>query len=145
MIISDYYKFCHLPGTKSKSRFDCVTCTKSYEPFEVLRNKLGDLFLYYTDVPVSFNNKVKSKADKCLSKSHSISSIFVPDITLPLAYGDVRGTLDGLLLVFNPDYTVMELFIARGQKNNKINLYNLLVDGELRYELQYFRGILENA
>ncbi len=139
MLLTDYYYFKHLPDSKSKSRYDCVNSTANYIPLESLRNKAGDLFIYYSDVPECFNQRAKNKADKIISKTKSISSIFVPDVTLPYAYGDIQGTSDGLLIVSNPNYSVLELFIARGQKNNKRNLYTLLADGELIDEIEYFR------
>ena len=34
MNLTDYYKMVKLPTCKSKLRFDCVTSTGGYEPFE---------------------------------------------------------------------------------------------------------------
>ncbi len=135
MILSDYYKFEHLPECKSQTRFDCSTSTKSNPDFEALRNKHGLLFLYYGDVPDNFKASSKRKADKVLTKTKSISSVFVPDITKPFAFGDVRNTKDALLFIFNTDYTAFELYVARGQRNNRAALYNLLADGELADEI----------
>ena len=138
-ILTDYYKFAKLPNQKSKYRFDCVSGSGAYSPFEVLRNKKGKLFVYYTDVPDNFNATAKRKADKSINKGKNISSVYVPDIENLFAYGDVRSTKDALLIVFNKDYTEMELFISRGQKNNRIALYNLLTDGELNSEIEFLR------
>ena len=135
MILSDYYYFKHLPEGKSATRFDCTKSTKSNPDFEVLRNKHGQLFLYYGDVPDNFKASTKRKADKVLTKTKSISSVFVPDVTKPFAFGDVRNTKDALLFIFNVDYTAFELYVARGQRNNKKNLYWLLADGELTDEI----------
>jgi hypothetical protein len=139
MILTDYYKFAHLQETKSKSRFDLIECTGTYNPFEIIRNKKGKLFYHYTDVPDNFNAKVKRRADKSINNGRNISSVFVPDIKSLFAYGDVRATKDALLIIFNTDYTEMELFTARGQKNNRIALYNLLADGELNNEIENLR------
>ena len=52
-----------------------------------------------------------------------------------MGYGDVRNTQDAILIVFNGTYSQMEIFVARGQKNNRMQLYNLLADGELDSEM----------
>lgn len=135
MILSDYYQFKHLPSCKSATRFDCVTSTKSNPDLEILRNKHGQLFLYYGSVPDNFKANAKRKADMVLSKTKSISSVYVPDVTKLFAFGDLRGTKDALLFVFNTDSTAFELYVARGQKNNRGALYNLLADGELIDEI----------
>jgi len=139
MILTDYYKAEKLPQSKSKHRLDVTLSTGTYEPFEALRNKKNELFFYYGDVPENFRSEAKRKADKCISKTKNISSVFVPDVTLPFAYGDVNNTSDGILLVFNDDYTAIEIFIARGQRNNKRNLYYLLCDNELQNEIELLR------
>ena len=135
MILSDFYYFEHLQECKSATRFDCTVSTKSNPELELLRNKQGRLFIYYGDVPENFRADVKRKADKVLSKTKSISSVFVPDVSKPIAFGDIRGTKDALLFVFNTDATAFELYVARGQKNNRAALYNLIADGELDNEI----------
>lgn len=139
MILTDYYKMTKLPEGKSKLRIDCTASTKSYPEFEELRNKKEALFFYFGDVPDCFNGNAKRKADKALTKTKSISSIYVPDIEKRLGFGDMVGTLDALLFIFNNDYTEIEIFIARGQKNNVRQLYNLLSDGELKNEIEQLR------
>lgn len=139
MILSDYYLLEKLPLSKSKMRYDVTESTGGYQSFETLKNKAGQLFFYYGDVPDRFNARVKRRADKCISKTHNISSVFVPDVTLPFAYGDVNFSSDAILLVFKDDYRVIELYVARGQKNNQRNIYNLLCDGELNNEIQLLK------
>ncbi len=144
MILTDLYKFAKLPNQKSKTRFDCTSCTETYNAFEILRNKKGNLFIYYTDLPDKFRATAKRKADKSINKGRNISSVFVPDIESLFAYGDVRTTTDALLLIFNNNHTEMEVFIARGQKNNRMSLYNLLADGELNNEIENLRKQAKN-
>ena len=136
MILSDYYLLEKLPDNKSKMRYDVTESTGSYQSFEILKNKTGQLFFYYGDVPDRFNAKVKRRADKCISKGFNISSVFVPDVTLLFAYGDINHTSDAILLVFKDDYRFIELYVARGQKNNQRNIYYLLCDGELNNEME---------
>lgn len=135
-ILTDYYRMQHLPGTKSKSRMDCTLSTKSYPDLESLRNKAGKLFFYFHDLPEHFKANAKRKADKAITKTKSISSVYLPEITLPLGYGDIKGTQDALVFVFSEDFTTMDVFVARGQRNNKTGLYNLLADGELDEEIE---------
>ena len=52
-----------------------------------------------------------------------------------MGFGDVKSTQDAILIVFNFNYSQMEIFVARGQKNNCRQLYNLLADGELDTEI----------
>jgi hypothetical protein len=139
MILTDYYRFEKLPDQKSKLRIDCTTSTKSYPEFEMLRNKTRQLFVYFGDVPDRFGGNVHRKADKAITKVQNISSVYVPDVTRLAAFGDIRGTTDALLILFNDNYTRFDLFIARGQKNNVRQLYNLLIDGELLEEIEYLK------
>lgn len=135
MILTDYYKFEKLPEQKSKLRIDCTASSNSYPEFEALRNKDGNLFVYFGDVPERFAGNIHRKADKAITKVKNISSVYVPDITKPIGFGDVRGTQDALLMAFNADYTQIDVFVARGQKNNVRQLFNLFADNELEREM----------
>lgn len=149
MILTDYYRFEKLPGQKSKLRIDCTASTCSYNPLEALRNKAGDLFLYIGD-----NTHTKAgqerKSDMALSKTAHISSLYNPDLNLPYWYGDMKGTADAFLCILHNTRfvdgkiqvgtgAVMELFIARGHRNNRSQLYNALCDGELDEEMNALR------
>jgi len=135
MILTDYYKFEKLPEQKSKLRIDCTASSKSYPEFEALRNKEGNLFVYFGDVPDRFSGNIHRKADKAITKINNISSVFVPDVTRQIAFGDVRGTQDALLMAFNATYSEIDVFVARGQKNNVRQLFNLFADNELEREM----------
>lgn len=114
MILTDYYKFKRL-AILAKSRMDCIASTMSYPEFEEKRatkaNKatekrdatnVGDLIIYYNDVPSQFGGNVHRKADKSITlKGKNLSSVFVPDINSSFAYGDFKGTSDALLFVFH--------------------------------------------
>jgi hypothetical protein len=140
MILTDYYKFVHLPDSKSKTRIDCVCCTKSYNDFECLRNRQGKLFVYYGDVPDNFKASVKRKADKAITKAKNISSVFHPDLELnTFAYGDVKGTEDAILVIHDKDDTEFDIFVARGKKGYCLNLWQELSGGELDNEISMLR------
>lgn len=161
MILTDYYKFERL-ATKSKTRLDCVTSTRSYTEFEektVTKFQrstdkrdavnIGDFLIYLGSVPRGFRGDVHRKADKSISiKGKHISSVFVPDVTNNFAYGDVKGTSDALLFVFHnleivngviQSGSVVEIFVARGKSKNQVALYELLCDGGLDEEMNDLR------
>ena len=139
MILTDYYKGENLPESK-KTRYDVTASTRSYEYFETkLKTRTGSLAFYFGDIPDRWHFSSKDKPDKAITKGDNISSIFVPDVTLPFAFGDIKGTLDAILLVFSDSWQMIEIFIARGQKNNRRNLYSLLCDGELENEIESLR------
>ena len=161
MILTDYYRFERL-ASKSKTRLDCTASTMSYPEFEEKRcvkpqratekrdaTNVGDLVVYYGDVPDSFGGDVHRKANKSLTiKGKNLSSIYVPDPGTNFAYGDVRGTADALLLVLSNFEVVnctvqqgakLEIFIARGKSKDCKPLYNLLCDGELDEEMEQLK------
>lgn len=147
MILTDYYRFEKLPNQKSKLRIDCTASTSSYDPLEALRNKTGDLFLYIGDNTHTRAGKER-KADLVLSRTIHISSVYNPDLTLPYWYGDMKGTTDAFLFVHkNTEFidgeiqagAVIELFVARGQRNNRNQLYNILADDGFNDEMNTLR------
>nr|WP_294075795.1 hypothetical protein [Prevotella sp. UBA4952] len=164
MILTDYYRFERIKGTKAKLRIDCTASTGSYESLEekravkALRHtdkrdgcNVGDLFCYYGDVPQTFGGNVHRKADKALTKTKNISSIYIPDPQSNLGYGDMKGTADALLFIFHNaevvngklnDGAVIEIFVARGMARDKAGLYNELSDGMLDDEIEKLRKIL---
>lgn len=80
MIVTDYYKFAKLTS-KGKTRLDCVESTKSYNPFEDLRNrKTGELFIYAGD-NVYIKADAKRKTDIGFSKGKHITSLYTPNPT----------------------------------------------------------------
>ena len=147
MILTDYYRFEKLPNQKSKLRIDCTASTGSYNPLEMYRNKTGDLFLYIGDNTYTKAGEQR-KADLALSKTIHISSVYNPDPELPYWYGDMKGTSDAFLFVHHDTKfvnggiqvgAVIELFVARGQRNNRTQLYNALYDGELDEEMEQLK------
>ena len=147
MILTDYYRFEKLPNQKSKLRIDCTASTSSYDPLEALRNKTGDLFLYIGDNTHTKAGKER-KADLVLSRTIHISSVYNPDLNLPYWYGDMKATTDAFLFVHkNTEFingeiqigAVIELFVARGQRNNRNQLYNILADDGFDDEMNTLR------
>ena len=163
MIITDYYKF-EKTALKAKYRLDCVASTKSYPEFEGRRrtkaskatakrdaNFVGSLVFSYGVQCEDWKQDRRRKTDHCITVgSMNVSSIYVPDVTLPYAFGDVQGTTDAILFVFDDNFgvtdgrvnqgAVMEMFICRGQSKNCQALYNLLCDGGLDDEIEAMRN-----
>jgi hypothetical protein len=145
MILTDYYKGQRL--TEAQSRFDVTSSTGEYDLFEILLiNKLkfniGGLSFNYVPRPDRWTGK---KTDYAITKgSHNVTSVKRPDIETPFAYGDINGTNDGCIICFNPDFkdngiNTIEIFIARGCRNDTNSLWDLFTDGELIHEVEALR------
>lgn len=145
MIFNDYYKGEKL--TDAKSRFDIVASSSDYDLFEsLLINKRGFNIGGLSFNLVSRPDRWKKKnADLAICKgSHNITSLLRPDLSLNLAFGDINGKLDAVVFIFNPDWkevgiNTLEIFIARGLRNDLNSLWDLLIDGELDEEIEIFR------
>ena len=161
-ILTDYYCFERV-ATKSKTRLDCTLSTASYSPLEEKRitkatkatekrdgTEIGALICYYVDVPEGFGHDRHRKAGKAITiKGANFSSVYTPDLLSPYGFGDVKGTADALLFVFDNLEVAngaisqggkLEVFIARGQARNRVPLYNLLTDGQLEEEIEELRS-----
>ncbi len=137
MKLTDYYLMEEIKPLKSH-RFDCICSTGEYEPFETIaqRSKTGNFFCYYTGVPDSFTAEAQRKTDRVLTNGKNISSVFIPSLDEPLkGYGDTANTDDALLFNFSNDYKRLEIFVARGYRNNQKQLFDLFLDGELDDEI----------
>ena len=145
MILTDYYKGEKL--TDSKSRYDITSSTQEYDLFEsLLINKrifnIGGLSFNCGQRPDKWGGK---KTDMAITKgSQNITSVKRPNLENNVAYGDINGTNDGCIMVFNPDYKTagihtIEIFIARGLRNDTDCLWELFTDGELQLEILILR------
>lgn len=142
MKLTDYYKMAKLPTCKSKLRFDCITSTGGYEPFEERAQRVRDkrFKFYYGGTPDTFSADAQRKADRVITDTTNISSVYTPDLDNPLlGYGDVAHTNDALLFLFSEDYREIEIFVARGLKNHQKGLFSLFADGELADEVEQLR------
>lgn len=145
MILTDYYKGEKLTG--AKSRYDITASSGEYDLFEsLLINKTRFNVGGHSFNCVSRPDRWKKKnSDLAISKgSHNITSLIRPDINTNYAFGDINHTKDGCLIVFNPDHKesgikVIEIFIARGLKNDVNGLWDLLTDEELNPEMEILR------
>lgn len=146
MIIDELYTFEKI-GDK-KTRIDCISSTQGYEPFESMRNKQGNLFIY-----LGSSNHTKAgknhKADLAISKKNHISSIYILDVESNLGFGDMINTEDALLFILYDVKVVnnivqqgskIDVLVAKGQSKNRQNLYTLLEDGELDEQIETLRN-----
>lgn len=149
MILTDYYMGQKLKEVKAQYRFEVIQSTTEYDKFELLlinkRNpNPGGWSFNFVPRPKRWDGE--ESPDMAITKgSENISSVYIPDPELPYGFGDIKGTNDAVLVVFNEDYRTkgiisIELFIARGQKHNRKNLWFELVDGELNHEIEYLRS-----
>ena len=150
MILTDYYRLDDLKSATGKAnkshRLDCTASTGGYEPFEAIaaRARGHRFYCYLNGVPETFAADAQRRADLALTCTKNISSVFVPDIERPYrAYGDVKGTTDALLIRLAEDYTGVELYVARGYKNNSKNLFRAWVDGELENDVATLQAMAQ--
>ncbi len=143
-IFTDFYKGQLL--TEAKSRYDVTHSTGSYPFFEsLLINKqkfnVGGLSFNYAPRPTKFKGNEKRLAEMIIGKgSSSISSLFVPNLDKNyIAYGDVRTTNDAMIIFFDEGNKTIEIFIARGLKNDKQQLYSEVSGGFFDLELEAIR------
>lgn len=145
MILTDYYRGERL--TEAQSRFDVTASTGEYDLFEsLLINKkvfnIGGLSFNFIHRPDKWTGK---KTDYAITKgSHNITSVKRPDIKTPFGYGDIKGSNDGCIIVFNHDFkeagiNAIEIIIARGLRNDTNSLWDLFTDGELKTEVEALR------
>lgn len=139
MILTDYYRFKKSLNSPGGYRIDCIASTQSYPEFEKLRNDVGRLFMYLDEAQGLYNTKFKKKPDKILFHTRNISEVFMPDITRLLAFGNVLETVDAILMQCDNESDIVEIMIARGQKNNQLQLYHLFSDEVLAKEIEELR------
>ena len=143
MILTDYYKGEKL--TNAKSRYDITASTGGYDLFEsLLINKrgfnVGGLSFYCGERPSRWKKK---NADMAISKgSHNITSLTRPDLNINYAFGDINCTNDACIIVFNLNYkqagiNTIEIFIARGLRNDLNCLWDLFIDMEFNQEIEF--------
>lgn len=150
MILTDYYKGKKL--TDAESRYDIEQSSHSYEYFEtLLLNKrkfnVGGLSFNYVPRPASFKGIDGRKPDMAITKGNvNVSSVHTPDLQKHLiGSGDVNGTNDALIFVFSPDYKTIEIFVARGYKNDELTLYEAAKTGDLDEEMEALRARVKNV
>jgi hypothetical protein len=145
MILTDYYKGEKL--TDAKCRYDITASKGDYDYFERnLINKrgfnIGGLSFNCVSRPDRWKGK---KTDLAITKgSNNITSVKRPNLENNFAYGDIKGSNDGCIIVFNPDFKetgikTIEIFIARGLRNDTNSLWDLFTDGELNHEVEALR------
>jgi len=147
MILTDYFKASKL--TEAKTRFDVIIHTPGYDHFEkLLINKRGfnvdGLSFNLVSRPAKWQGK---ETDLAITKgSSNITSVRRPDINSPISHGNIKGTNDACIIIYNSDFKekgvmTIEIFIARGQRFDEKGLFELFTDGELNFEVQSLRSI----
>lgn len=146
MILTDYYKGEKL--TDAKSRYDITASSGEYDFFEsLLVNKRGFNIGGHSFNCVSRPDRWKKKnASLAICKgSTNITSLIRPNLNLHFAFGDINGTKDAAIIGYNPDHKergikTIEIFIARGLRNDTNSLWDLLLDHELNDEMEILKS-----
>jgi hypothetical protein len=144
ILFTDYYrgeKLC----TTAKDRYDITHKKGAHETFETqLLNKRK-----FNVKGLSFNygkfeygkSKLERKPNMSISRNGHISGVFVPDLeNTKIAFGDIIHTEDGIILLINEDYSVIEIFIARGKLRDIKHIYNEVKNGEYNHEIETMRA-----
>lgn len=146
-ILGHLYVMEKLPGQKAKTRYDCTASTGDYAIFEeVAQRHRGDVkrFKFYVGLtPDSFNSHRQRSSERSITlpSGRNLSSVYVDDLeNNRYAHGDVDGTNDALLFVFENDYKKMEVYVARGYKYDQDRLLQLFIDGELDEDIAYLQS-----
>ena len=144
MILTDYYRMVRLQeyANNKTPRFDTIASTGEYPRFEQMaaKSRVKRFYCYYNGIPDSFSNRAREQAERAITNTKNISSVFIPNLNKPLfGYGDVKGTQDAILFVFSADYSLMEVFIARGYKPHQKALYASMMRGDLNTEMSRIR------
>ena len=137
MILDCYYRFEQLPDS-SKTRRDLIDYTNEYPPLH-RSNTEGEVWIYITSAWAFVDAHEERQAEKAISsREGSVSSIYHPDPQYPrLGVGDVKGTEDALLFRFDStDQKKLDIFVAKGKKSFKAQLFQWLRDGELDEEIE---------
>lgn len=121
-MISSYYKYERITGTKAATRLVCTASTGDYQPLEIMRakksrksnkgdiTKFGQLSARLCTLPSKFHVDPDRQPDFALVSTRNISSIknisgfisgvFTPDLKdAEFAYGDIYNTSDAILFV----------------------------------------------
>jgi len=148
-LFTDYYKGQAL--TDSKSRYDVTHSTGSHPLLETLlinhrKFNIGGLSFNYNPRPTKFKGNLKRLAEMIIGRdSFNISSIYVPNLEKNyVAFGDINTTNDALSVFIDSEKKSIELFIARGLKNDKQVLYSDVCSGYYDDELELLRQLAIN-
>lgn len=140
--ITDYYKYKKPVNSKSKTRFELVESTKSYEVFENSKDKKGVQRIYLLDETENIKADKKRKPQKIISdfSGNHLSGVFIPNLNnICYGFGDIRNTNDFFLVLFNTDFTELEIFVCRNKLHNKQIIFSLFSDNEID-EVEFFRN-----
>lgn len=148
-IFTDYYLGELL--TSAKSRYE-IKKSHGEHPFleSLLINhkkfNVGGLSFNYNPRPSKFKGNANRLCEMIIGKgSSNISSVFVPNIFKNyIAYGDVNTTNDALIIIIDHNKNTIELFIARGLKNDKQQLHSEVCDGYYDDEMNKLRQMATN-
>jgi len=130
---------CYLQFKKcenARTKYERVAYTEPVYEF------LNEPVIYFCQTPEHIKARQKRKAEFCISnKAGYLSGVFIPDYSKPtLAFGDMKGTNDLILIKISGESGELEFFILKGKKNYGIMYSNMLADGELDYDIEELKN-----
>ncbi len=137
MNIDVYFKF--EKDLSKKSKYNLINYSEDYLPI-FLPDKKGNIIIYYYMNKNNVGKEMRKPLYAITMKGNFyLSGVFMPDFEFPnIGYGDVNGTEDAL--IFIKKNNIIELFIAKGKKNQVSFLYQLITNGELEKEMENLRA-----
>ena len=99
----------------SKTRYDVISSTSNYQPFEKLRRN-EKLWFYLTSGDYTRERLQRKTKWKLNSREGHISKLF--DIDDQFSLGDVKGQTDLLIFRFLRDRNEVQMFVSKGKKND---------------------------
>lgn len=163
-MIVGYYKMVALSDEvknqnkiKSQSRLDCIAFAGEYQGLTNFVNAKGQLFLYKTPCKEFIEANLRRRAEWSLTNnSLNFSSIYIEDFTIKkygygypnkkqkLSNGEPNPLLpyknDGYLFIINEDYTEIEIFVIKNERNSITQYYQRLIDEEFETDFDHWRA-----
>ena len=133
----DFY-FQYRKNDKTQSRYDLIKYLNKDENYESLlmpANKKGDNYLYFGKCFCNINSDSKRKPNYCLKKNnkHFTGLYFIFEEKPNLCYGDVKNSLDLLIVQFNHDELEIFVFCNKEPFSNMITqqFYDEMISDEI--------------
>lgn len=127
---------------KSASRYTTIQSTGDYEPLERLSNGNCSVpWLYVTNIPDRWSNKAHKRPCTLNTGKANISGLTFPNVVQypNVAYGDIQGTNDAVLVIFSESRERINVLVFEGCRLVASELWSSYVSGGLSTELERVR------
>lgn len=127
---------------KSANRYTTIKSTGDYEPLERLSNsKCPVPWLYVTNIPDRWSGEAHKRPCTLNTGKANISGLTFPNVVKypSVAYGDIQGTEDAVLVVFSECRTRINVLVFAGCRLVASELWRSYISGELIEEMDMMR------